>query len=192
MSHSIIEQTFQGLSTEVVERFLQTVVVLDDGATMGPSPSVGNVVEPDYDAPLLEEDPEEGSAASEVSGHRRNPLDAQALISGFADHGLVCAILAPSGETDVSDPTLRTSRRADIVILDWQLGDNGEKTQKIIQTLIKRDQDAGGRLRMIVVYTQNTDLEGVRTKVSETLEGNSFTPIDRSGGVLGTASGFRC
>lgn len=184
MSQVVTGQTFQELSTEVVERFLQTVVVLDDGATMGPPPSVGELVEPDDDMSLMEEDEGEGSADSEAMGRRRNPLDAQALISGFAEHGLVCAVLAPSSDAGASDPTVRTSKRADIVILDWELGDEGEKTQEIIRQLIKQDQDAGGRLRMIVVYTQNKDLEDVRDQVSGTLKGIPLTPADRPDKVL--------
>ncbi len=184
MSQAVTEQTFHELSAEVVKRFLQTVVVLDDGATMDLSPSVVSVVEPDQDAPLLEEDPEKVDAGSRVPAGVRNPLDASALIAGFAEHGLVCAVLAPSGDADVSNPTIRTSTRADIVILDWQLGDQGQKTREIIKTLVAQDRDAGGRLRMIVVYTQNNDLEDVRTKVSDALVDVSFTSETRPGGVL--------
>lgn len=184
MSQVVDGRTFQELSTEVVERFLQTVVVLDDGAIMGLSPKVGDVVEPDTNVPILEEEPDEGAADSQVSRRSRNPLDAQALISGFAQHGLVCAVLAPSGNTDVSDPTIRTSKRADIVILDWQLGDSGEKTREIIKRLIEQDQDAGGRLRMIVVYTQDNDLEDVRAKVSKSLEPTPLTQTERSNRIL--------
>jgi len=184
LSQVVAGKTFQELSTEVVERFLQTVVVLDDGATMGPPPSVGKLVEPDNDISLMEEDEGESSAGSEAMGRDRNPLDAQALISGFAEHGLVCAVLAPSSDAGASDPTVRTSKRADIVILDWELGDEGEKTREIIRRLIEQDQDAGGRLRMIVVYTQNRDLEDVRVKVSRTLKDNPLTPAERSDKVL--------
>lgn len=169
MSQAVAEQTFRELSTEVVKRFLQTVVVLDDGATMEQAPSVGEVVEPDPSAPILAEDAEVPAEAPAAYGGSRNPLDANALISGFAEHGLVCAVLAPSSGTDVSDPTIRTSRRADIVILDWELGDEGEKTLEITRRLIEQDQDAGGRLRMIAVYTATTNLEDVQTKVSDEL-----------------------
>ena len=178
------EQTFQSLSQEVAERFLQTVVVLDDGATMEPLSSVGKVVEPDPKAPIYEEGPEGLDDGPDLSAGKRNPLDASTLISGFADHGLVCAVLTPSGNTNGSDPTLRTSRRADIVILDWQLGDEGEKTQQIITKLIEQDQVVGGRLRMIVVYTAETDLEGIRTEVSQSLIAASFTPLEQSGTAL--------
>ena len=184
MSQAGTEQTFQDLSKHVVERFLQTVVVLDDGATMDPSPSVRRVVEPDSDEPILEEGPDEIHAVPAVSVGSRNSLDAKALILGFADHGLVCAVLAPSSDTDVASPTVRASRRADIVILDWQLGDQGEKTRDIIKTLIAQDRDAGGRLRMIVVYTQNNDLEGIRARVSEALLDDSLAPDERPGKVL--------
>ena len=120
------EQTFRDLSKKVVERFLQTVVVLDDGAFMRPKVEAGELQAPDENAPILEEEPEETAPAPEVPESPEHTLDAQALITNFAARGLVCAVLAPWEGGDGSDATINAARRADIVILDWKLGDEGK------------------------------------------------------------------
>ena len=175
-------QAFQCMSKGVAERFLQTVVVLDDGAYMGPAEPPPTVVEPDEDVAIPEE-PEEGEGVTAIPPATPiNALDAQTLITGFAKQGLVCAVLAPHLDEDGSEATVRASRRADIVILDWQLGDHGERAKEIIQKITEEDASEGGRVRMIVVYTASLDLEAARSAVAGELDG--FEAIDRPGGVL--------
>jgi hypothetical protein len=174
-----VDQTFRAFSKGVVEGFLQTVVVLDDGAYMTPDEPVVEVVEPDETIGVPEEaDPAEPSEPVRSP----NALDAQALIGSFAERGLVCGVLLPWKSDDLSAATLAASRRADIVILDWQLGDEGEKATKIIRTLIEEDAAAGGRLRMLAVYTANPDLEAVRAKIGEILHG--FEAVAGNSGTL--------
>ena len=147
------EQTFRDLSKKVVERFLQTVVVLDDGAFMDSPVGVLTVQEPDKNVPILGEETEDAATSPEASGPFTRNLDAQELITNFAERGLVCAVLAPWKDKNGSDATINAARRADIVILDWKLGDKGEQATSIIRSLIEKDEATGGRLRMIVVYT---------------------------------------
>ena len=94
----------------------------------------------------------------------------------------MCAVLAPWSDGDGSAATISASRRADIVILDWQLGDEGAQATGIIRQLIENDAEAGGRLRMIAVYTANPDLEAVRAAVGEVL--TNFKATDRPGNIL--------
>lgn len=186
MNEAATPATFEELSKEVVERFLQTVVVLDDGAFMGPD--AGPVVrEPEENTPVLEEGPEDsedGAAAPDAGGASANALDAHALISGFAARGLVCAVLAPGSGDDESEITIGIARRADIVILDWQLrqGASGEVATGIISRIKEEDAASGGRLRMLVVYTADPDLEKVRAEVSRVID--ECVPSERPGGVL--------
>ena len=180
LSRAVAEPTFRDLSKEVVERFLHTVVVLDDGAFIEPETTPVVVREPDETTSVPEDEHRE--TALEASGGVVHTLDGQALITKFATLGLVCAVLAPRVDEDASDATLRASRRADIVIIDWHLGDEGKKALNIILRLIKEDTAAGGRLRMIVVYTASTDLEAVRDRVSNEL--TDFKPTDRPSKVL--------
>ena len=179
-------QTFQALSKEVVEHFLQTVVVLDDGGFMEPETEVATVQEPDKDAPILEDELEGTDPFLTPQERTVNSLNSKLLITNFAVHGMVCAVLSPPQDGDGSAGTICASRRADIVILDWELGDEGEKALHIIGQLIKNDMKSGGRLRMIVVYTANPKLADIRTKVSIAVPG--FEATDRPGNVLALAS----
>lgn len=173
------EQSFRDFSKGVVKSFLQTVVVLDDGAYMTPDEPVLEVVEPDQTISI----PEEVEPAEPTEPTRSpNALDAQALIGSFAERGLVCGVLLPWKGDDLSAATLAASRRADIVILDWQLGDEGEKATEIIRRLIEEDIAAGGRLRMLAIYTASPDLEAVRAKVGETVQG--FEAVAGQSGTL--------
>ena len=186
MNEAATPATFGELSKEVVERFLQTVVVLDDGAFMGPA-AAPVVREPEENTPNLEEDPEDpedGAGAPDAGVPSANALDADALISGFAARGLVCAVLAPGSDDDGSEATIGIARRADIVILDWQLrqGASGDVATGIIGRIKEEDAAAGGRLRMLVVYTANPDLERVRAEVSRVID--ECVPSERPGGVL--------
>ena len=175
--------TFQSMSKGVVERFLQTVVVLDDGAYMEPATTPQAIVEPDEDVPILDEEPEVSRESTTPLETKVNALDAQTLITGFAKQGLVCAVLAPRIDEDGAEATVKASRRADIVILDWQLGDHGERATKIIGKIVEEDVSVGGRVRMIVVYTASLDLEAARIAIAGKL--TEFKAIDRAGGVLG-------
>ena len=175
-------QTFQDISKGVVERFLQTVVVLDDGAYMEPDNGQTNIDEPDENASIPENDSEEDGEMISSPAAGINTLDAQTLIAGFAKQGLVCAVLAPRVDELDEDVIVKTSRRADIVILDWQLGDHGERATKIIHKIVAEDASAGGRIRMIVIYTASLDLVSVRDAVSEKLP--EYESIDRPGKVL--------
>jgi hypothetical protein len=161
-----MEGTFTDFSREVVAGFLQTVVVLDDGAYLEPTEPTGEIVEPDQSRSIPEEEGE-GVAAAVKPHVSPNALDAQALITSFAERGLVCGVLVPWKDDPSTDATLQASRRADIVILDWQLGDEGEKATGLIQTLLEQDEARGGRLRMIVVYTAKPDLDPVRSAVAD-------------------------
>ncbi len=186
MNEAVTPATFGQLSKEVVERFLQTVVVLDDGAFMGPAP-VPVVREPEENTPIREEGPEDlenGAGAPEAGVPSANALDADALISGFAARGLVCAVLAPGTGDDGSEVIIGIARRADIVIVDWQLSQeaSGEVATGIIRRIKEEDGAAGGRLRMLVVYTANPDLESVRAEVSGVID--ECVPSERPGGVL--------
>ena len=182
------EQTFRDLSKKVVERFLQTVVVLDDGAFMDSPVGVLTVQEPDKNVPILGEEPEDAATSPEASGPLTRNLDAQELITNFAARGLVCAVLAPWKDKNGSDATINAARRADIVILDWKLGDKGEQATSIIRSLIEKDEATGGRLRMIVVYTASPTLEdirkAVRVAISDVLPDLNLKDLDQPDKVL--------
>lgn len=160
-----MQPTFAQFSRRVVANFLQTVVVLDDGAYIDPMEPIAELVDPDETQSIAEESEAEMAAAALSERTSPNALDAQALITSFAERGLVCGVLVPWKDGQSADVTVLASKRADIVILDWQLGDEGEKATGIIKALLAQDIESGGRLRMIVVYTAKPDLTPVREAV---------------------------
>ena len=89
MTEAVADRTFRDLSRDVAERFLQTVVVLDDGAFMKPAAAPYVVREPDDTKPILDDAHDWGSTESDATMDGLNPLDAGALITNFASLGLV-------------------------------------------------------------------------------------------------------
>ena len=170
------------LSQGVAEDFLQTVVVLDDQAYMGSSAPIGMLVVPSGTAIAVGEDEDE-KAAIDPDGRRRLPtLDAGKLVSGFAERGLVCAVLTGLDQDGGVGATLRAARRADIVILDWRLGDHGEKATAIILQLVRDTVADVGRSPMVVVYSATRVMVKIREQLATKLPG--FKAIDRPGRAI--------
>ncbi len=161
--------SFDTITKSIAESFLQTVVVVDDEAYLRPS----DISQPPVAAsgeqtePLVEPGPRgqpevvpanpPDDARPALTSHQ---LDAKVLIDSFALKGLVCAVLTPGKGEDLSPNTLKAAQRSDVVVLDWQLSnDDGVKATSIIQELIEQDTKRGGRLRLVILYTGEANLE---------------------------------
>ena len=187
---------FTAKSKDVVQRFLQSVVALDDLAWMGTEqetieaeptaltnePNFGagqfanielrNVASSSMATDLGHQTPDSTGAHSD--GAQSLPLDSKSLIGGFANLGLVCSVLNPSqaeleqGHISGSN-VVKAARRADIVILDWRIGDsNGDVALEILQELISGDI-GGPRLRLVAIYTGEPGLPGILEKLKTLL-----------------------
>ena len=168
--HAPAPQSFQALSRDVVQGFLQTAVVLDDEAFIPPQPAVGSLVEPDPDISTPEPPPDDDEAPGQTGDRPPgNSLDAQALINSFAGYGMVCAVLTPWKDLDGDDATVNASRRADIVILDWHLGDQGQRATRIIRQIATEDAASAGRLRLFAIYTAERNLNGICDRLATEL-----------------------
>ncbi len=168
--HVPAPQSFQALSREVVQGFLQTAVVLDDEAFFSPQPTVDALVEPDPEISTSESLPDDDEALDQTADRPSgNSLDAQALINSFADFGMVCAVLTPWKDDGGKGTTINASRRADIVILDWRLGDQGQRATQIIRQIAADDAASAGRLRLFVIYTAEPDLGGICDRLATQL-----------------------
>jgi hypothetical protein len=161
--------SFDEITKNLAESFLQTVVVVDDEAYLRPSdvsrplvaeggPQTEQLVEPGPRGQpdiVVDNPPDDARPAS--TSHQ---LDAKVLIDSFALKGLVCAVLTPGKGEDLALNTLNAAQRADVVVLDWQLSnDDGVKAISIIKRLIEEDTKRGGRLRFVIVYTGEGNLE---------------------------------
>jgi hypothetical protein len=160
-------QEMRSRSRKVIEDFLQTVVVLDDDAVLEPLSVVEVVNEPDPGI-SVSLDSDESPSIPRTS----RSLEARVVMESFASRGLVCTILSPGTGTIESEPTILASRRADIVVLDWQnRNDDGVKAKEVIRFLTTSDFELGGRLRLIAIYTAETKLDTVQADIAAQLEG---------------------
>ena len=148
--------------------FLQTVVLVDDQASMDPQAE---------DIPFIP-DPgfESASAAADIEEPAPRPkaiLNAKELVDAFSNHGLICAVFRPTVEQSVEleDELLLPATRADIVVLDWVLHDDaGSSALALIESLVQADSPASsGRLRLIAIYTGENDLEKIMLQIREKL-----------------------
>lgn len=148
---------------ETAKRFLRTVVVVDDEAYSESVRPPGPLEKPNRrtlskSSPIAAKSTT--SASSETEGNtgkvgpndRARSLGTRILVESFSRQGLICAVVEPRSDADPSDIVDLSVKRADIVILDWQLNDdNGQRTLAILENILK--EDAGKRLRLIAIYT---------------------------------------
>ena len=182
-------QNFTDISQKIVKEFLQSVVVVDDRAfmTIENMPQPDNVlVAPSRNSQLskhqvdnIEEQKDENQV--EKKDKTSENLDATILIDSFAEKGLVCAVIKPSekgSNEELASKTEHAAHRADIVILDWQIGEEenyGDKAIELIKEIIEGDKRAKpvaspDRLRLFSIYTSNPDFDKILDKVKTNLE----------------------
>ena len=191
---------FTATSKAVAQRFLQSVVALDDLAWMGagqesmeeqptalqnaPNFGAGQITNTELgndSSSSLEMATDLGHQSPDTadlrSGDARSlPLNSKLLIGGFANLGLVCSVFNHSqeeleqGEISASG-VVKAAKRADIVILDWRIGDSyGNVALKILGEIITGDI-VGPRLRLVAIYSGEPGLPGILSQVKTFLNG---------------------
>ncbi len=174
----------------IAKDFLQSVVVVDDQAAFGGEDGARIAVGAALDRASTDNWPEASEGETARSRPRRKlpklqapqgveaapvpeqALDAKVLVDGFADVGLVCAVIRPEPTESPVTRTLRAARRADIVILDWELnGDDGDSTLQIVHRLVNEgaEDEPPGRLRLIAVYSGALTLRQIATSLRRAL-----------------------
>ena len=166
-------------SRDIVESFLQNVVVLDDLAVM-PQPGkerpdkalASSIVHPDY--------PESSAVSDDVinPAYRGARLNADKVINAFAEIGLVCAVLDPAPNSALEEGPgsaipkriTRAAVRADIVVLDWKIRDSaGEVALGVMKEILADDQDSH-RLRLMAIYTGEPNLDEISEKTKTAIQ----------------------
>lgn len=186
--------TFTERSCAVARSFLQSVVVFDDFAFL-PGPGIAQVTPgPENDenrpadqfgpAPRKLETPQETEALPTGEAG----VDVKALSDAFAENGLICGFLRPSPTEAQAEGELLlgAARRADIVILDWVIErDEGDTASNLVSALIKADrEEEEQRLRLVVIYTSQRDLDGIVDRLAGTLQEATNETPDRRDYVL--------
>ena len=146
---------FDRYCRKIAERFLLTAVVVDDRRFFPQRPTSGLTAR----TPTRADVRPTGSAGSSDAPPRRDgqDVDALKLIDSFAKHGMVCGVVAPGPDGTDGESYRRALGRADILVLDWKLGDDdGTHALDLITQILSGDR--GDRLRLITVYTGESNL----------------------------------
>lgn len=207
-------ETFQEISERCVRNFLHTVVIIDDQAfrtNNSRSPEAldtpGLLMQgPAHqnDAPVVEQQEavvrhgvgmpglphmDENKTASPEPFD----LDAEEVVRLFARTGVVCAVLEPqdsSRSSELLTDSMPAAKRADALILDWRIHDtDGDHALSLIKGVLTDDGSHNGRLRLILIYTAEPDLNTVYTRLHDALAKDKIviTP-DRENLVLSNAA----
>ncbi|MGA9046178.1 response regulator receiver domain [Sulfuricurvum sp.] len=157
---------FLEISKGIVEDFLQTAVFLDDRAFFPNENGTNGIA---FSSTTEIEDPVTGEITTiptpQVSEQNEHDLNAKTIIDTFMQKGIVCSVIKCEESTFDAQRSnyLKLMKKADIIVLDWDLfSDGGEKIVGIIKDLMSADEQLH-ELRSIVVYTAN-DLETVKAR----------------------------
>ena len=188
-------ETVQEYSINAAQSFIQTAVFIDDRIYQ---PSTVDTGEPKTIAPSTRRPQASNTATAAKDNGTKNAKDPPEedtvsdindIVNSFAKKRIVCSMYQP---TDASiehqmDVIVPLCTAADVVIIDWDLfGDLGDRALKLINKLIiQAIQDVPEQLRLILVYTQETDLAFVVEKIIKAINSNisdAFQPsTDQSG-----------
>jgi hypothetical protein len=151
-------------SKEIANEFIQNIVFIDDEAN--------NVEVVDGD----------------------HQLNSSEITKGFAKSQKICAVYNPSSEADIVD-LISICKKADIVVLDWKIDlikpvvegqeevdeeiddPRGRYTIQIIRDILLDEETGKDSLKLIIVYTGETDLRGITKSIFDAL--NSISGIQR-------------
>ena len=143
--------TFKEQSIKALEAYWRTAVVIDD-VVESQNTKVALLHDPNrkYQTAQKSEDPKEFHGA---------PLDTHALIDAFFEKNILCTVLA---RKELPLDKMEALMRSDILVLDWMLDDNGEKTAHFIGNCASQNPHA---LHMICIYTSENDINSIKEKL---------------------------
>jgi hypothetical protein len=169
---------FEKRSIHVAEAFLQTALILDDQAyPEEEQEGIAAALKAPQPYSASEFDVEGVAAAAIASAtHGNNPIPTRDIVRAFAEIGIVCAVVDPEEDADEW-----SSLQPDITILDWYIRDEtGKRARQLLADLIRKEQASYPyQIRLVLVYTTDQDLLGIREKLAELLEGfEGASPVE--------------
>ena len=173
-----IPDTVKGYSEYAAREFLQTAVFIDDriyDSKAGPDAEGGELTAPKPRKRALKSaaGPERNEAGATIieENEEYSPHD---IVNSFAKKQIICSLYQPTTKARVTSESdiFLLCRSADIVIVDWDLfGDDGSRALELIDGLIRQAvNDVPEQLRLILVYTQETDLGSIAEKLHEKVQ----------------------
>lgn len=202
-------EDFISFSKEIAKNFLQTVVVVDDGAYFekceetAPSELIPPQQTPSFrvkdreeteqdseaedsvlakDEPVSDQKIEESDEAEAVD--EAHELNAKELIDDFAKKGILCAVIRPKDYEveSLGEKVYPLARRSDILVFDWVLEKSdltGAKVKEMISKIISESSESGSRLRLIAIYTGQAQLDDIVEELKTNLVGEGGKPFTK-------------
>lgn len=159
-------ESFFDISKKTANQFLQNIVFVDDRAFIH----------------------EERS--------NNHEFDASEITNAFAVSEKICAVYKPVRLLDI-EYLAQISKKADITVLDWHinieediddleeedevLDPRGTHTKKIIKEILSDPITGHGSLKLIAIYTAETDLKGIAEEIYLDLIGTGIEGIEYDG-----------
>lgn len=174
------------------EAFVRTAILIDNEPDQDTSPQAqqdkpllaqsvafGAEVAPAEGAPE-EAHGEEDAGQKPVTAERGHRLAVLPVTNAFAARKITCGFYFPANDDDaVVETALAAARHVDATIVDWQLRPRDtEPARQLIAGLVKDDATAGGRLRLIVVYTGERGIDAECAKLLEHLQSEGLTGFE--------------
>lgn len=179
-------KSFEEANIECAQRFLQNVVVVDNQLHFEGEerlePSAKKVIAP-TPGPFKADPPnnDQETEKNEQEYWDQRKLNAKVLVEAFADLGITCCPYRPDDEEDeeVVKRASKIAQNADIVVLDWSLGETGNaRAVQILQKILDHDAETGGRLRLIAIYTGDPNVFEIINSVRGSVFGLEILPED--------------
>ncbi|MDV7341832.1 response regulator receiver domain [Terasakiella sp. A23] len=181
--------SFSELSAEVAKEFIHSAVLIDDQINWSTDYVENSGTENSEEEPtpsLVEpEQSDEFDLDSEDDTDDAEPIDpkvdANKVIKAFSEKGIVCSPFI--WESDHCTKFPHSSDKADLLILDWNLGGSetkGTSALKFIKDRLENDLTGKQRLRFISIYSSEKKDDILTTIFSELsqLSGVSVCEVD--------------
>ncbi len=172
---------FRDHCREIVDEYVQTVLIIDDGAGLKNSGETAQHIDTEgFKNTSIFEDVEDVEDVEMIT----HPLNTLELTNAFYDLGIVAGLYQPQIQAlqpkeEFAQKIRKVASTADIVILDWMLTDHDSSYSKeIVKQILDQDKESGGRLRTIVIYTGETSLHDKRDELFEYLKEHALNNSD--------------
>lgn len=167
---------------KIARAFLLSAAVVDDAPYYYGEPKQDRETETPLRAGArVDDDSREGSRG-------RQSLDAGAITASFFKEGIICGVvIPPEDDKDV----VKSVKRADLVVIDWQLRrDDGKRALELLKSIL--DGDQGHRLRLIAVYTGESTIGEIGERIRDEMRKNGRSFENGGSGDFVTLSCGHC
>ena len=190
-----LPNTVSEYSQYAAQQFLQTVVFIDDQIYKRKSGAVhesSKLTAPQQRKKVSKTSKQQSVVSPPVDIEDNEELGEYSpydVVTSFAKKQIICSLYQPKKRAKVTQESdiFPLCKAADVVIIDWNLNDTGEKALELIDGLITQAVvDVPEQLRLILVYTLEYNLQSIANRVYEKVVasiGEQFVPLPEENGL---------